>query len=85
MDTQVNLTQAQQITRTMTIVEEMHTRLFGNGQPGELDKLGKRLETLDGEIETLKETRAHVKGVIWTIGVLFTAMGGTELWHIFKH
>lgn len=73
-----------QLTRVATMVEDMHVRLFGNGQPGELAKLGVRMDKMDTDIDELKETRAHAKGFVWAIGTLFTALGGTEIWHLFR-
>lgn len=75
---------AVKVTRIETLMEDMHTRLFGNGQPGELAKIATRMDKQDDEIDALKETKAHAKGVMWAFGALFTALGGSQLWHLFS-
>lgn len=80
----MNYDESQKLTRVETMLEDMHLRLFGNGQPGELAKLGTRMDAMDDEIDGLKETKAHAKGAMWALGALFTALGGTEVWHVFK-
>lgn len=66
------------------MVEDMHHRLFGNGQPGELDRIAVRLNVMDEEIEEIKRDKARAKGAIWALSALFTALGGGQLWHIFS-
>jgi len=86
MDTQqvqTQLSQAQQITRTMTMVEEMHHRLFGNGHPGELAQLDTRITTLDKDVDDLKQSKSQAKGAFWALSGLFTLLGGTQIWSFF--
>lgn len=71
--------QVADLVRTKTLVEDMHHRLFGNGQPGILDKQDRR-------IKTLEEVEAKGKGVIWTVGIIVTVIeivvhAGGKLWH----
>ncbi len=86
MDTQqaeIQLNAAAKISSIETIVKDMHVRLFGNGQPGELTRIGSRIADVEKDLDTLKEDRAKAKGVLWTLTGLFTALGGTEIWHMF--
>lgn len=82
--TRIERDDTERLGRIEYMIEDMHTRLFGNGQPGELDKLSTRLSVMDTEIDELKETKAHAKGAMWMVGALFTMLGGTELWHLFR-
>ncbi len=66
---------SEQAKVTQAIVIDIHTRLFGNGQPGELDKLDTRLKDLE-------RTTNWAKGAVAVIVGLVTLLGGTEIYHI---
>lgn len=68
-----SLTTQQAITQTLVI--DIHTRLFGNGQPGELDKLDARLKEQERVIN-------WAKGAVAVILGLLSLLGGTEIYHI---
>ncbi len=57
-----------------TLVRFDH-QLFGNGQPGKLTILDKR-------VDDLEETHSRVKGAIATLAAFVTAIGGTGLYHL---
>jgi hypothetical protein len=59
------------------VVLRIEDRLFGNGQPGELDALTKRLSTLE-------HSRSYVKGVLWVIGLFTTGVGAAVIKHVFS-
>lgn len=63
----MNTDQAADLIRTKTLVEDMHHRLFGNGQPGIIEKQDKR-------IKTLEEVEAKGKGAMWTFGIIGTVI-----------
>lgn len=58
-----------------TLVRFDH-QLFGNGQPGKLTIMDQRLDSLD-------TTRSKVKGALSALAAVVTAIGGTELYHLF--
>jgi len=66
---------AVQIARIDEIVQNIHYRLFGNGQPGELALLSKRQDVSENFI-------AMTKGALVVIGTIITIMGGAiiTLW-----
>ena len=68
------------IEATLEKFDETLTRfdhqLFGNGQPGKLTVVDDRL----GVLETFKST---AKGAIGTISAIISAVGLTELFHLF--
>lgn len=45
----MNLDESTQLTRVVTLVEDMHHRLFGNGQPGIVKEQNDRLDRLEAE------------------------------------
>ena len=59
-----------------TIVRKMDQRLFGNGQPGEIDKMNR-------EIRSLSSYRNRLVGAIGTVTFLLLVFGGVLLEHIF--
>lgn len=81
---QIQRVDAEKIGRIEYMVEDMHHRLFGNGQPGELTKISERMDLQDKEIDKFKVSQARAKGVVWAISAMFTAVGGRELWKYFK-
>lgn len=60
------------ISSIETSVEDTHHRLFGNGQPGELEVLRKQQKETDA---TLNRGR----GILMACGGLTTFVGGVEL------
>lgn len=79
----MNYNETQLLTETATLVKEMHTRLFGNGQPGELAKLGERFNKVEEDIDDLKASKNKAHGVLWTVSGLVSMLGLSEVWHIF--
>lgn len=55
--------------------DERDKRLFGNGQPGILDKHQARLDAHEDRMN-------FVRGALWVIGGLLTLFGGTVVAHI---
>lgn len=68
---------ASRLARVETMVEEIHHRLLGNGQPGEIDKMKE-------DISSLKSSRTWVKGVATALGVIITGDLGVHLKAFFK-
>ncbi len=66
---------SEQAKVTQAIVIDIHTRLFGNGQPGELDKL-------DARLKDQERTTNWAKGALAVITGALTLFGGTEIYHI---
>lgn len=58
-----------------TIVRKMDERLFGNGQPGEIDKMNK-------EIRSLTSYRNRLVGAVSTVTFILLAFGAVLLEHI---
>ena len=73
-----DIQQAQTLARIETLVEEMHGRLFGNGQPGELDKI-------DGRLDNLESTRSFAKGALYVLYGLVSALASWLGIHIRQH
>lgn len=73
------MTQDETVTleRIKLVVEDMHTRLFGNGQPGFVDKTDLRLRDLEGSYARAK----GFVGALWA-AISFLGLGG--LWHLLK-
>jgi hypothetical protein len=84
-DIQRQIDTATKIERIETMTEEIYHRLFGNGQPGELDKLKFEAEKLKTEIKDLQTTRSWAKGVMSTLGLLVTGDIGMHLKNFFKN
>lgn len=55
--------QSDDLVRTKTLVEDMHHRLFGNGQPG-------IIATMDSRVEKLETVKHKGQGVLWTLTVI---------------
>lgn len=58
-----------------TTVDEIHHRLFGNGQPGDIDKLHGRINDNANRIGKLEAWRGWLIGVGIGIGVASGAAG----------
>lgn len=65
-----------------TIVTRLETRLLGNGQPGELDRLHSRANDLDTRLDSVEKTEARAKGAFWSISALIGMLTGGELLHM---
>lgn len=63
------------LERIEYMVEDMHHRLFGNGQPGFVEKSDERLKELESY-------RSFIRGAAWVIGGLFTLLTGVLTYHI---
>lgn len=63
------------VIETRTLVREMHHNLYGNGNPGVLDKHEK-------DISDLKSAKNYIKGAAAVIIALFTAFGGILVNHL---
>jgi hypothetical protein len=70
-----------QLTETVVRIDEtlsrMYSRLFGNGQPGEIEKHDNRLRDLE-------EFRSRTYGGLVIVSLLVTLIGGVLLAHLFK-
>lgn len=53
-------------------VQDMHHRLFGNGQPGELQQQDDRLTELEASWNKFR-------GVLWTLGALVSLLTSTTI------
>lgn len=71
--------QARELTETAVLVREMHTRLFGNGQPGEIDKLHMKLDQHktqnDARFENLETWSSRTKGAISVLATILSFLG----------
>jgi hypothetical protein len=65
-------------------LERFDHKLFGNGQPGEISRLDKQSDKLDGRLEILENFKSYIKGGFATLGAIVTLIGGTELYRIFS-
>lgn len=76
---QLSIEQWTQTTNTLSElsskVNDIHTRLFGNGQPGELDKH-------EARIRELESSANHWRGIVAAVVALVGLFGGTEILHI---
>lgn len=67
-----------------TIVTRLETRLLGNGQPGELDKLHARANDLDERLDLVERTEAKARGAFWTISSLIGMLGIGQIADFFR-
>ena len=72
-----DLDMAVSLARIETIVQRLESRLLGNGQPGEIDKLDKRTTSLES-------VAYKAKGAFWAFSALITSLGGALLQHLWK-
>lgn len=72
MDNDKEIENAERLARIEILCETMNHRLFGNGQPGELDRM-------KDDISSLKASRVWVKGIMSTLGFI---VGGDSVAHI---
>lgn len=69
---------AVELATIKTVVLRMEGRLFGeDGNGGTVEKVERRL----GHLEA---TEAKARGVLWTLGGLFTLVTGTLMRHLFS-
>jgi len=68
-----------------TIVTRLETRLLGNGQPGELDKLHSRANDLDERLDRVERTESKARGAFWTISALISALASGQILDFFRH
>ena len=52
-------------------------KLFGNGQPG-------KITLLENRVGVLEDHKSTIKGAFATLSAIVTAVGGAELWHLFR-
>ena len=62
------------IEATLMIIKD---RLLGNGQPGEIDKMNRRLVSLERDAN-------FSKGALWILGAVLTLAISGGLIHVFK-
>lgn len=67
-------TDSERIAVIETTVTDIKQRLFGNGQPGELDHLHTRVSSVGNRVAKLENWRWWVVGIAVGLGV---ALGGT--------
>jgi hypothetical protein len=70
-----NQTDRDMLIEVSTLVREMHTRLFGNGQPGEIDKINK-------DVKSLVMYRSRLIGALSVVTFVLLAFGGVLLANI---
>lgn len=68
--------QVQTLTRIDTVVSRMDLRLFG--EDGESGVLARHA----GKLEKLERTEAKARGVLWTVGSLFTLLASALMRHL---
>ncbi len=73
-----NQTDRDLLIEVSTLVREMHTRLFGNGQPGDIDRINK-------EVRNLSSYRNKLIGAVTIVAFLLTVFGGVLVAHILSH
>lgn len=74
---------AVKVGKTETMVADMHARLFGNGQPGLLDKLDEKIELLDDRVVDLEHSKNKVLGGVTVIGALASWAGWAHVREFF--
>lgn len=67
----------EQLATIKAVVEDMHHRLFGNGQPGELAELR-------GRASSLEEFKNKVLGALVIIGTALGIVGTAIFTHILR-
>jgi hypothetical protein len=77
-DIQREIDTATKIAKIEVMTEEIYHRLFGNGQPGELDKLKE-------DVSSLQASRSWIKGVGAALGMLLTGDIGMHIKAFFKN
>jgi hypothetical protein len=75
--TQQHSDKLERLTRIETIVTNLQTRLLGNGQPGELQKL-------DDRMRILEDGRSRVLGVLAAVSFVVVVLGGLETLRLLK-
>lgn len=75
--------QAEILISMKTTLERMDHELFGNGQPGRLKELDTKIQDLDDKVEDHERFKSYIKGSFATLSLIITALGGTELYHLF--
>lgn len=72
------MTDSERLAKVETIVEVIHDRLFGNGQPGELSKL-------DDRVQVLENNKNRIIGAFSIVSVLMTFLGWVHIKEFFVH
>jgi hypothetical protein len=67
----------QTLGRIDSRVDDMHDRLFGNGQPG-------FVATTETRLKSLENTEAKARGAFYTLSILFTMLTTGFGLHLFK-
>lgn len=70
---------------TSRIVSDIHTRLFGNGQPGELDKMSTLIDQSIKAVDTrLKRQESFSNKIRGALAIVLTVIGvmGAEIMHL---
>ncbi len=67
-----------QLARVETVLLRMEERLFGNGQPGVIEKLDRRV----GDLE---DSEAKGKGALGLLGFIVGVTGLSQLFQFFTH
>lgn len=76
--------QGEAIARIETTMDLMYQRLFGNGQPGELALIHKRIGEVDERVDGFDKDKSYVKGIIAVLALIISLVGGTEIYHLFR-
>jgi hypothetical protein len=63
------------IVRTAAVVEEIHHRLFGNGNPGEI-------KTIQKDVQELQDYKSWIRGAFAVVALLITVFGGMLIEHL---
>ena len=85
---QENTDKIERLTRIETIVTNLQTRLLGNGQPGELQKLDTRIagvrEGFEVRLKVLEDGRSRTLGGLYVISLVVLLLGGLETLRMLK-
>ena len=65
------------------LVEGLHMQLLGNGQPGLINKIETHLEYSDKRVDSLEQTRSHVKGALAIMGAILSWIGWEQIKRVF--
>lgn len=74
---ELQIQSAARTARIESMVEDMHDRLFGNGQPG-------LISVLDGRLKSLELFRSYVKGGFSLVTALLAFIGWPHIRGLFK-
>ena len=74
---ELQIDNARRVAKIETLVEDMHDRLFGNGQPGDITIIKER-------VTSLEHSRALAKGAFGVITAFLSFVGWSHVKALFS-